>query len=342
MPDAAPAAPAGGAAPAAPVSAPAVGPGTQAGGGGQSPAPAKGAARGNDGRFLPADGNVGAEPKEPVEGQPPEGEQPPKKEPYRLKRKVKVYGEEQELDLDEDSAAREIARGRAALKKLADAEKYGRAGRELFELAKKDPEALLRHLEIDPEQWVQQRVATAAQRAAMSPEERRAAEAEAERDSYKAKLEQIAQAHQQAKQETELEQHREAAIQRYGSALKEAGLGMTHLNVFYMAEVEKQGMQDGVEYSPRELALETKRRMGEITSQHLNGLDDDALMRELGPERVKRLLKKSITDFERRAGRIPGVATAPPPPAPPGQGAPEYLNESEVKRQLREWTNGGR
>src|SRR5688572_28190181 len=122
MTTAAPAAPAGGAAPAAPSATPAPGapggrsPNTPPGAAspsekGRSPVPA---ARANDGRFLPKDGNVGAQPGEPEQS---EEVAAAKREAYRLKGKRKVYGEEVDFDLDEEAALNQLARARAMEKR---------------------------------------------------------------------------------------------------------------------------------------------------------------------------------------------------------------------------------
>jgi hypothetical protein len=358
MEGAAPAAPAGGAAPnsAAPESnAPAVGPGTQAGSGGQSPAPASPSEKGrspttpakpraNDGRFLPKEGNVGVAPPEPPEEGSDAAKEAAKeearKEAFRLKRKVKVYGEEQELDLDEDGAVREIARGRAALKKLAEATKFGEAGREVLKLAKENPEALFRSLGVDVEDWAKKRLATQAELAAMSPEERRAAEAEAQRDAYRAQLEQIAQAHQQQKREAELEQLRSAAIERYSAALKAGGLPKTYTTLRLMNQLEKEAMEDGIEYSPQELVADARQRIAEMSNQHLAGLDGPGLVEALGPERVKLILAASISQFEKAAGKIPGVQPPASRPPPPPEPEPAFIDEQELKRRMREIRNG--
>ena len=327
---AAPAVPAGGAAPSstpAPSSPGGRSPNAPAGGvppsgEGRSPAPApKATGRGNDGRFLPKDGTVGA--VNPGEGlAPEEGEQPPaKKDPYRLKGKRKVYGQEVDFDLDEDAALNQLARARALEKRSADESKQVRAARTVIELLQKDPARLFRELGQDPDAWAQQQLARMATRNAMSEEERRLADVEAERDSYKSKLEAHLQELQTQKRAQDTDAAREATIQRYEGALKEAGLKLNHLNVFHMAEVERIGLDDGIEYSPKELAAETRRRLGEISNEHLSALDGPGLIAQLGSDRVKLILNAAISQYAKAPG-IPGVEATP---------APRAKTEAEVK-----------
>lgn len=335
MTTAAPAAPVGGAAPAATSTTPAPAPSAPGAPPPKAPvAPVKSAApgRGNDGRFLSKEGTQGAVPQ----GEPaaPEGEQPPaKKDPYRLKGKRKVYGEEVDFDLDEEAALTQLARLKAMEKRNGSEAKRIRAAETIVHLLQTDPARLFRELNLDPDAWAQQQLARVATRNAMSEEERRIADVEAERDSYKSKLEGHLKEVQAQKRTQETDAAREAHIQRYEGALKEAGLRLTHLNIYHMAEVDQLGRDDGIEYSPKELAAETRRRLGEITNEHLGALDGPGLIAQLGPERVKLILTAAISQYAKAPG-IPGVETTPQPKAPT-PGDVKHTSQGQLEDNLR-------
>jgi hypothetical protein len=275
---------------------------------------------------------VGVEPGEPAQTEAEVAEA--KKEAFRLKGKRKVYGEEVDFDLDEETALNELARHRAAQKRQADDGKKVRIAQTVLHLLKTDPARLFQEMGHDPDAWAQERLASVMKRNAMSEEERRIADVEAERDQYKSKLDAHLEELQQKQRAQAVDESREATIQRYESALKEAGLKLTHLNVFHMAEVERIALDDGIDLSPKELAAEARRHLSEITNEHLGSLDGPGLIDALGPERVKAILKAAVSQYAKAPG-IPGVETTPGPRTHRAPAEERPTTPGEVDANLR-------
>lgn len=321
MPDAiAPAAPA----PAAPAStsttaapAPVAKPAVKAG-------PAAGRTTG--GQFLPKESTAGV--AKPEEKQPGET-----KEEYRFRRKLKVFGKEEDLDMSEDDLGRELQELRMHRKKTKDSQDATTRAQRLIELATQDPESFLRETGKDPDEFARSRLTAAAQVAAMTEEERkiheltqRAEALEAEKKDRDTKAKEWKERHQ--KQQI-IEQKKAV----YKEALAALGEGTDHQTIGIMAAAERAALERGVRLDAQDLAKETLRTMGGMVEQYLGTLDGKGLVKKLGPKRIQAILEASISDFEASHG----IATAAPtaPPAAPEPNGPTYLSEREIERRLK-------
>lgn len=319
---AAPAGPTGAPAPKGGAPAPALKPG----------APTPGARpRANNGQFAPKDGTG--------EGEGAPGEEPlAQKEPYRFKRKLKVYGQEEDVDLDEDSIARELQQSRAMRKKLGDFDTTAKQARRILELAEQNPEEFLRQLKKDPDQWARERLAREAKLASMSEEERELEDLR----QYKERTEQERKQSEETAEKQRKDQLRSTLRQkneaRFLEALKQSDLPKTYESLYYIAETAALGLDDGVEYSDAELAKETARRLDTLTDRYLGQMDGPALVKKLGPKRLQAILEAAVADFDAQQNFEAPTQAREEPVAQPQ----EYIDGAEVERRLREMRNGGK
>lgn len=296
-----------------------------------TPAP-KAGTRGNDGRFLPKDGTVGV--VQP-EGDAPTEKPPAEEKPFRFKEKLKVFGKEEEVDLDADGIRRELQQGRALRKVVQDAKKAHSTAAELIRLAKENPGEFLRRAGgADPAEWAKNQVLEQVKLETMDPNERRAFEAEKRLKDLEA---QLAERDNAAKQERELAQRqqlRQKNVAKFQAALKASGLEQTHENLFLMTETARIGLEDGIEYTDAELAQETRRRMDRFVENYFAQLDGPALAKKLGAKRVQAILEATIAEFQQSQ---PDFAPTPGAPAPAPKEPEErpYIDEYEVARRLR-------
>lgn len=302
-------------------------------GGATKPSPA--ATRAADGRFLPKDSNQTPPPHVGDAGEQPTATEPPPKEPYRFKRAVKVFGQEEQLDLDEDGLAREVQLGRSAQKKLKSFEDTVKRAQRIIELAGKDPDGFYAEVtQKDPAEYARERVAREAQLAAMDANERRAYDAEQKLAAYEAQEQQRQEAAAVEQKQRRAEAGRQQLSATFIPALEKAGLPKTYETLYLMAETAKLALdRDGIEYSTDELAKETSRRLDGYTERYLANLDGTGLAKRLGPARVKLLLDYVIAEHLNSQEVVPARRQVAPIEAP---AAPEEpISGDEVSRRLR-------
>lgn len=289
------------------------------------PTPGPGAVRGPDGKFVAAGGAVPAPAAEPE---------------WRYKDKLKLSGQEKEVDYTRDEVRSRLQKADALERRAMDANKKAQQAERLFELAQNDPDEFLKQLGKDPDDWATKRLAARARLGAMTPEERSAHDAKQEAESYKAKL--AAYEQKEAAAKTQAEQNR--LVKQHESqflpALDLIGLPKTYETLFLMAETAKIGLEDGQEYTPAELAKETERRADIFAERFLGGLDGKGLIKRLGTARIQAILEATIADHELQAGQTyAGNQPAPPREEPKER---EYIDEAELNRRMRLMRTGGR
>jgi hypothetical protein len=283
--------------------------------------------RAPDGRFLPKEGTQGVAPKEAPQ-QPGET-----KEAYRLRTKVKVYGEERDVDLDEDGIKRELQLGYATKRQLSDALAKLKAREEADKLADENPEEFLRRKGRDLDEMAKRQLLAAIEQAAMSPEQRELAELRAQLEAQQTEKAQREEKEKGALKALHRKKFIEQRKQVYRAAMPTTGLEPTHETLYLMAETEDLMRQDGIEVTPESLASEVRRRVSGFTRNYLTALSPEALSRELGTETIQALLKHSIEQFERSQGVVRTQKEAVPPM--PREERPRYLSVQEVEANLK-------
>jgi hypothetical protein len=293
-----------------------------------TPKPAPAGTRAPDGRFLPKEGTVGV-----VKDDAP-AELEKQKEEYRFKRKLKVFGTEEDVDLSEDDLAREVQQGRALRKKTKDVAELQARAQRIIELAGNDPEAFLKEAGKDPEEWARQKLANQAKLGAMTEEERQIHELQQKLSRYEQTEKQRTEAEAKATREkrtTELRGQNEA---KYQAALEKADLGVSYETVYLMAETEKLALEDGIEMSPDELAKETQHRLDRYTERYLGSLDGRALVKKLGKTRIASILQATLEDFQASQDFSAPAAKQPTSPVAPEE--PEkFIDETELNRRMK-------
>ncbi len=297
-----------------------------------SPKPAH-PGRANDGRFLPKEGGLGVA--------PPAGAPPEQKEEWRFREKLKVYGKEEEVDLDREGVKREMQRLRALERKqLPEFQQNDARARRIIELAKSDPEGFLRELGQDPDQYARKRLAEAARLGAMTEEEKAYHQLQQENEQLKARDQQRLEA--EAKQATAAKHERlvsgfKSKITPALAVLKEMGIPDDHDTLGALVQTIKVTLEPGVklgDVTPEELARDTLKRMDGNAERYLSRLDVPALVRRLGPAKIQGILEHSLAEHDKEQA---GAFAAPPrveaPPAP--RARTEIIDGAEVARRMR-------
>lgn len=288
----------------------------------------------NDGRFAPKEGNQ----LEPAKGEEAKGKEQEKKEEYRFRRKLKLFGQEEDVDLGEEDIARNLQRLRMFERKEADIRKtqaQAKADYErLMQLAKERPDEFLREAGHDPDAVARRRLAEQARLQAMDEHERAVYERDQEIQRLKQEAQARAEADKAARQKllnTHLKQKNEKL---FISALEKGGLPKTHESLFYLAETYDMGLEDGIEYTDAELAAETGRRLDALADRYLGSLDGKALAKRLGPKRVQAILEAQLAEYE-ATHPLASPDTHEPEPEPAPKEDDGYISEAEMKRRLR-------
>lgn len=317
---------------------PAVPAGSQAKG--TRPVPASSGARGNDGRFLPKDGNVA---NSPAPSESSEEPPPPPKEPYRFKAKLKVDGEEEEVDFDEPELQRRLQRYRAMEKRQRAFVEAGERGERILGLLKQDPAEAFRAAGVDPVEWIQHQLQQHIEYSKLSDEQREAVRLQQENEQYKARLQAYEQRQAEVAKQQKMMQLKGATEKRYTEALTRSGLPMTPQVLYLMAEVEKEAWNHADRHQlPRpdlstdELAAGARERIESLVDGYLGALEGPQLLKALGPQRVKSLLRAAVAEAQAKRG----VPSAAPPVDEEPAGESPFLTEAQVKENLRQIRQG--
>lgn len=293
--------------------------------------------RGPDGKFVTADSGTARPPKQTGDG---EGETEAQKEAYRFKRKLKVNGKDEEVDLDEEGLAREVSVARAFRAKLGElnkAQKELAEERAKFEEYRKNPRAFLDEQGASAEEMAAQLLAQKAQRGLMSPEEQRMAELEeklkASEGRWQKHEEEQRTQQQQALEAKQWEQEEPV----YLAEMERVKMPRNMATLGFMAKVgaELTEILGPAGATPQIVVAETHERLSKFAEHYVFGLSPEALSERLGPERKKALQKHWLDQWratQTAADPVPRVEAKPPPPEPNNKPR-EYLSEAEVRRR---------
>ncbi len=263
------------------------------------------APRANDGKFLTKDGTAGVEQQEGDEAETTEA----KAEAYRLKRKLKFLGQEEDVDLDEDGLVQELQRGRIAQKKEAEGRKASAALKRLEDIGKTEDGAykILAALGHDPAKLAAKLMAQHAQREMMSDEQRAIMERDEKIAAYEEERTQRAESEKKARFEQAVGKAKAQQTALFEQALETIGLPKNQETLLLMAETYRNGGGHRAQYTPQELAQETERRDLERGQRLGKGRTGDSLLRFLGEDVVKEVMRAKLSQYEQRQ-----TATEPP------------------------------
>lgn len=298
----------------------------------QAPAAPKpnGVPRSTSGQFAPKEGAQG----KVVEPGP--GATDAAKEEWRFKEKLKVYGQEEDVDLDRDGVKRELQQARAMRKQHAEMQKKLAEREELEALFEKDPDEYMRRRGKDPEEYLKQKIHKVIEREQLTEEQRATQDAIARADAAEAKLQKQEEARKATQQKLRTEHAKKQMVERYGRTIEAAGLERNAETIFLMAEVEDIAAKQGLEYTPEELGKETARRARGYGKSYLDSLTVPAFISEIGKERYEAILEHSIAQLEGSSAVVPAPKEPVVRREPTSEGS-RYLSEAELDRNLREF-----
>lgn len=263
-----------------------------------------------------------------------------KAEAARRKYRLKVDGEEQELELDDTEVTTRLQKAHAAEKRMSEAAEIRKAFQEVMGRLKEDPFSVLQDpaFGIDLDALAEQRLAEKYQRALdeqnMTEEQRALRDAQAQADEYRKKVEKF-ESEQKAKAQQEFEAKVQADIHsRIESALKSEGMEPSYETLYEIAEVGKLSLQHGIDLTPEQLAAEVKARRaereGKFKKQLLSGAKGEQLIQLLGPDVVKEVIRAQLATMKAPQSF---AKPAPRPVAPPPAEPKRSMSPSEFRRK---------
>lgn len=308
------------AAPAAPAAAPAAAP-DPAGTPAKAADKPNGAARANDGRFLPKAGDPAEKPAEAAAPAEPEEEELIE---LKINGKAERRTKAQVIALAQkvEAADRRFQDAAAAIKKAED----------LIASFEADPEAVLTKLGKDPAALIEAHLARKAKDATLSPEQRELEATKAELAKYKAQEKKLEAEKQTAAQQAQDEKTFAALEKTLLGAAKSYGMDQNPQTLEQLCDVALEAIEMGYTLTAEQCCEEVLHRQKEhITARDakvLSKLSDEKLVEYLGPGIVDRLNRATLK-------RVPAPgATAKPKERkepPPAKG---YMSEAEFERSL--------
>lgn len=228
----------------------------------------------------------------------PASEQKAAQEAAKLRFKAKIEGHEEEVELDEDTVKRDYQKWRAADKRFQDAAKMMKelgATKAEIEAFKKDPWGALRAAGQDPEELATQLLLQKLEWEDLSPAERRAIEAERERDELKSDKEKREEAERERVQRERDAQAAQEIDEEIGAALKAMGRRPTPRLIARVAET---------------LIAEHERQIAPLIAKYGDSkrIPDEAyqaLKRLPASEAVSRVHREYLSDISEYLGELP-------------------------------------
>ena len=259
-------------------------------------------------------------PTEPVGGDAPAGETAAEKA-LRLKLKYKVDGEEIEEELDEHEIRMRVQKGRGAEKRFEEAARMRKQFEDAVALGKRDPAAAMKQLfDLDLDSWAEQRLEEKFQDALLPEAEREKRQLQKELENYKRQAEEQ-KAAQENERRTAQERHvfQETEAQ-FLEAFKASGLDPQYARTVVMplaADVALAALKQGLDLSPQDAIKEANKRLNKVAQNATKGLKGDSLLKFLGDDVVKEVLRARIASAK--------VPSPPPAPVQPREEFPERV-----------------
>jgi hypothetical protein len=225
-------------------------------------------------------------------GEAPQTETPAEK--ARRLHKIKVDGVEEEVDLDsydDQALVKELQMAKAARKRMQEKAEYERNFKSFMDAVKKDPLSALNDpaIGVDVRKMVEDQLIEEYKNSQLPPEKQMENKLKAEMEKYKRELEEIKTA-KQREQDAIVEQ------QVFEAALDATDLPKNQTTLYLMAEIAQMNLANGIELSPQQMAHEVRAQVGELTNQVLKGMKGDQLIKYLGQDTVKEILRHSINE----------------------------------------------
>lgn len=241
-----------------------------------------------------------------AEGEKPTEQQLKDAEKVIKKYKIKVDG--QELEVDEDELLKGYQKGRGAQKKFDEAAKYRKQAEQAFDLLKTQPAKALSGLGHDVRKFAEEYLAGELEKELMSPEQR-------ENMELKRKLaerEEADKAVEMAKREEEASKLRNAEIQdidlKIGKILSTSGLPKTPKTVAMVASYMNDAMDLGYkDVQPDDVIDLVRNDYNNLLKDILGATDGDTLVKLVGEDTINKIRKY---DLARVKAKTPATPTS--------------------------------
>jgi len=232
-------------------------------------------------------------------------------EKKRRLHKIKVFGKEEEVDLDslsDEDYVRYIQKGKAADIQMQEAARIRKEWEEVRKFIKENPFEALKHeaFGLDLDKLAEERLAQKYQEMTLPEAEREKLELKRKLEAYEKREQEFRLQQERAQQEALQKQVYEETQNLFHQALNSEGIPQTRETMFMMAEVARHGLDAGIEYTPQQLAAEVKRKMGDLHTRFVTNLKGEALVKYLGDSVVKEVLAHAVQ--QAKAKRKPNVA----------------------------------
>lgn len=258
----------------------------------------------------------------------------PPAEPPR-KHRVRVDGEE--MEVDEDELRRGYQLSRASFKKMEEAAKERKQAEALRERLKADPWAAMKDLGLDPDDLAERRVWERIQASQMTPEQRKALEAEQRAKRAEEEL----KAEREKATASERERLAKVEFQKIDTEITEAltknELPKTPDTVRRVAQLMERSLELGLNLAADDVAKLVVDEFRESMRRAVKGMTPAQAEAIFGGEFMKTLRKHDLSRI--RAAK----AQAPKDEAPtPGKPAPvrKALNEDEWRAAMAKRLEG--
>lgn len=256
----------------------------------------------------------------------------------RFRAKLKVGGQEEDVDLSQEELIAELQRKRNYDKRWkqieAERKQLDEQRRALQEFAQK-PEAYLEELlgQERLDALLQERLAKAARMAQMTPEQVELERYKHENKRYQEQLQQQESERQKAQRDQASEALLQQAQPRIVAAMEAAGLPRVPAVIKRYAEVALAALDQGIDASEQDIARVLAEEYGTI-AKHYRDLtaakDPDKYIEWLGEEQFKKLNDHRVAKVKNGQGQR---KAAPGQAAEPAKEKHEYIDEAEFRRR---------
>jgi hypothetical protein len=265
---------------------------------------------------------------------PDTAEKEARKEAERRKYKLKVDGQDEEVELTDEEISVRLQKERAAAKRMQESAELKKKFAQAVDLIKKDPFAALKDpaFGIDLEALAEQRLLEKYKLELMPEEQRKQMEMERKLKEYETKEQERTRLEQEAHQRTQQEQFEAKIFQEtektFMAALESADLPKDYETLYMMADVAKLNLDYGVELTPQQLAAEVRAKLDGYSKREKSlraNLKGDKLLEYLGTDTVKEVLQASVAKLKGGAAKL----------FEPTKPIPQDIDDDKPARQMR-------
>lgn len=248
--------------------------------------------------------------------------------------KVKIDGKVEKMTVRELMRLNSLEK--ASHQRMQQAAQKERAMDELMSLSKKDRNAFMQKMGVDPYEWAEATLAEKYELMTATPEQKRIRELETETKKYK-EDEKTRTDHQKAQKTAMIQQQAmETLDKEIGDAWKESGLPKEKAK-FYITRVAARLLEASKQKIPltaKDALLRVKNESSGEVRGLLETLDAEAIREMLGPKvlkalsdyEVKRVTEKSASHFGSNQSKRPASAAS--------EGPKKQLNEREWREHV--------